>query len=81
MYIRNEFFTMVLKPDRNGQFPVVVTRSAYVSALKDKSEEKLAVIFMKENEVFLDRSFLVLPIKIRFFWPDLTRTIFKIRGI
>ena len=55
-----DFFTLILKPDDVGQFPVVVTRSPYVSYAKDKSEEELADIFMKENIKWAENNYVIV---------------------
>ena len=44
-----DFFILILKPDNVGKFPVVVTRSPYVSSTIGKSEQELLEEFEKAN--------------------------------
>ena len=55
-----DFFTLVLKPDKVGKFPVVVTRSPYVSGTKDKSEAELAEDFLKANLKWAENSYVIV---------------------
>ena len=55
-----DFFTLILNPDKVGKFPVVVTRSPYVSYAKDLKEEELAEIFMKENLAWAENNYVLV---------------------
>ncbi len=55
-----EFFTMVLKPDKVGKFPVVITRSPYVGNAEGKSEEELCQDFLKENLSWAENNFVLV---------------------
>ncbi len=55
-----DFFTMVLKPDKVGKFPVVVTRSPYVGNAEGKSEEELCRDFLRENLSWAENNFVLV---------------------
>ncbi len=54
------FFTLILKPDRVGKFPVVVTRSPYVSDTTEKSEEELAKKFINDNIHWAENNYVLI---------------------
>ncbi len=54
------FFTLILKPDRVGKFPVVVTRSPYVSDAKEKSEEELAEKFKNTHMCWAENNYVLI---------------------
>ncbi len=55
-----DFFTLILKPNKTGKFPVVITRSPYVGNVKDKSEEELCDIFMQENIKWAENNYVLV---------------------
>ena len=55
-----DFFTLILKPNRVGKFPVVITRSPYVSAAKEKSEEELLNQFEKDNILWAENNYVFI---------------------
>ena len=54
------FFTMVLKPEKEGKFPVVITRSPYVSALKDKPEEEILEGFKNGGKSWAENGYVLV---------------------
>ena len=54
------FFTMVLKPEKEGRFPVIITRSPYVSALKDKSEEEILEGFKNGGKSWAENGYVLV---------------------
>lgn len=55
-----KFFTLILKPEQAGKFPVVVTRSPYVSSTAEKSEEELLQQFEKENIDWAENNYVLV---------------------
>ena len=54
------FFTLILKPQKNGKFPVVVSRSPYVGNTKDKTESELCELFLKENISWAENGYVLV---------------------
>ncbi len=52
-----KFFTLILKPAKIGKFPVIITRSPYVSGFKDKSEEELLKQFTENNKIWAENGY------------------------
>lgn len=55
-----DFFTLVLKPEKMGNFPVVVTRSPYVGDTKEKSEEELSEQFKSNNIHWIENGYVIV---------------------
>lgn len=55
-----DFFTLVLKPDKVGKFPVVVTRSPYVGYAKEKTEGDLAEQFKNNNIHWAENGYAIV---------------------
>lgn len=55
-----DLFTLILKPDNVGKFPVVIIRSPYVGYTKDIREEELAEKFMKENIAWVENNYVLV---------------------
>ena len=55
-----DFFTLVLKPDKVGKFPVVVTRSPYVGNTTEKTEEELAQQFKNSNIGWAENGYAIV---------------------
>ena len=56
----SDFFTLVLKPDKAGSFPTLVTRSPYVSDAEEKSEEELIEQFKNNNYYWIKNGYVVV---------------------
>ena len=54
------FFTLILMPDKVGKFPVVVTRSPYVSDTIGKTEEELVEQFKNENIHWAENNYVLV---------------------
>lgn len=54
------FFTLILMPDKVGKFPVVVTRSPYVSDTIGKTEEELVEQFKNENMHWAENNYVLV---------------------
>ena len=52
------FFTLVSKPQKEGRFPIVITRSPYVSGLKDKTEEELLEQYKKSSAHWAENGYV-----------------------
>ena len=50
-----EFFTMVLLPERNGKFPSVICRSPYVKHTLDMTEEAVLREYCESMKRWLER--------------------------
>ena len=55
-----DFFTLTLRPDKVGKFPIVVVRSPYVQYAQDKSEEELAENFKNQNIRWIENNYAVV---------------------
>lgn len=55
-----DFFTVVLKPDKVGNFPVVVMRSPYVSNTKEKTENDLTEQFKNNNIHWAENGYAIV---------------------
>ena len=63
LYLRHgdeDFFTVVLLPERNGKFPTVVCRSPYVKNTVDMAEDEIAREYYAKMSRWLDRGYAVL---------------------
>lgn len=54
------FFTVVMLPDKEGKFPIVIRRSPYVSALKEKTEEEITAQYLSADAEWLSRGYAVV---------------------
>ena len=55
-----DFFTVVLLPEKNGKFPTVVCRSPYVKDTVDMPEEAVAQAYYDQMKHWLTRGYAVL---------------------
>lgn len=55
-----QFFTIILLPNKQGKFPVVVCRSPYVKNTVDMPEEKIVQEYYDSSKLWLDREYAVL---------------------
>ncbi len=55
-----EFFTVVLLPEKDGCFPTVICRSPYVKAMLDKTEDDIAQGYMRSFERWLSRGYAIV---------------------
>lgn len=55
-----KFFNLILKPQKSGKFPVVVTRSPYVKNAVEESEEKLLEKFTKNNIKWAENNYVII---------------------
>lgn len=54
------FFTMVLMPAKTGKYPVIITRSPYVSNTRDTDEDELVRQFESENGVWAENNYVLI---------------------
>ena len=54
------FFTVTLLPDKHGQFPTVILRSPYVSALEHRPEEEIVEEYHTQYTAFTQRGYAVV---------------------
>lgn len=54
------FFTICLLPEKNGKFPIVISRSPYVKHTVDMPEEKIAQDYYDGAKRWLERGYAVL---------------------
>ena len=57
---KEDFFTVVLLPENNGRFPVVVCRSPYVKNTVNMNEEDVAQEYYGKMKPWLERGYAVL---------------------
>ncbi len=57
---KEKFFTMVLMPEKDGCYPTVITRSPYVKAAENKSEEELLTEFEKANSLWTENGYAIV---------------------
>ncbi len=53
-----QFFTLILKPAKEGKFPVIISRSPYVGYAKEKTAEELLEKFTKENRFWAENNYV-----------------------
>ncbi len=53
-----KFFTLIIKPKKEGKFPVVVSRSPYVSGTKERNEKELLEEFTKANSYWAENNYV-----------------------
>lgn len=62
-YVDNKgikLFTVVMQPDKEGKFPVVIKRSPYVSNTENMDEVSVVNMYLKDNEKWLKRGYAVI---------------------
>lgn len=55
-----KFFTICLLPEKNGKFPIVISRSPYVNHTVDMPEEKVAQDYYHRAKHWLERGYAIL---------------------
>jgi len=56
----NKLFTMVLKPEKSGKFPIIVMRSPYVNKYEETDEEDVLKEYVTEFEEWLKHGYLIV---------------------
>jgi hypothetical protein len=62
-YIRHDgedFFTAVLLPEEDGEFPIIVWRSPYVQSTREKREEEIVEEYLASFSTALARGYAVV---------------------
>ena len=59
-YNGESFFTVVCLPKKSGQFPVIVCRSPYVNATREKTEEQVVNEYLTNEKAWLDNGYAVV---------------------
>lgn len=55
-----KLFTVVLLPDSNGKFPVVIVRNPYVDKFENEKEENIAIEYLNEYKEWLNSGYAVV---------------------
>ena len=55
-----KLFTLVMLPEKDGKFPVVVNRSPYVDTLEDKNEDDIVSGFLGAHKEWLNSGFAMI---------------------
>ena len=55
-----DFFTVVLLPERDGCFPTVIRRSPYVEDLVNKTEDDVVQYHLHSYEPWLSRGYAIV---------------------
>ena len=55
-----KFFTICLLPEKNGKFPIVISRSPYVNHTVDMPEEKIVQDYYNSAKRWLERGYAFL---------------------